>query len=81
MQGAGETVLIAGGQMPGGAERGVLCHVTKLFRVCDDKELNPSRDSGYIESASVAHGEVLSHRASVGMPVPALPQRGAQSLR
>ena len=80
MQGAGETVLIAGCQMLGGMERGVLRHVTMSLLVCDDTELNPNRDSGYIESASVAHGEVPSHRASVGIAVPALPQRGAQSL-
>lgn len=63
---------VAGSQMPGAKDKragvlegGILGHVTKLFRVCDDKELNPWGDCDYIESASVAHGEVLSHRASV----------------
>ncbi len=81
MQGAGEVVLIAGCQIQGGAERGVLCHVTKPLRVCDDTELNLWEDSGYNTQASVAHGEVLSHRASVRIAVRALPLRGAQSLR
>ena len=64
----------AKGQMLGGVERGVLCHVTKLFRVCDDKELNPWGDFDYIESASVAHRRLLSSGASVGIAVPALPK-------
>lgn len=74
--------------MPGGKDKragvfegGILGHVTKLLRVCDDTELNLWEDSGYNTQASVAHGEVLSHRASVRIAVRALPQRGAQSLR
>ncbi len=85
---ARDKVRVAGGRMPGvkcqmlgGMERGVLRHVTKPLRVCDDTELNLWEDSGYNTQASVAHGEVLSHRASVRIAVRALPLRGAQSLR
>lgn len=79
MLGAGVQMPGAKGQMQRGMDEGILCRVTKTLRVCDDKQLNLWEDSGYIESASVAHGELPSHRASVRIAVRAQP-KGPRNL-